>query len=64
MRILEKKKDMKMNYSNPSFCALHAKLTQKIGKINPEITVLFTVGSVEDKKEANADHLCEGDVHK
>ena len=49
---------------NPSFCALHAKLTHKIGKINPEIAALFTVGSVGGKKEVNADHPSESDVHK
>ena len=65
MRILEEEKnELEDKLFKPKFCPLHAKLTQKIGKTNSEIAALFTVGSVEDKKEANADHLSEGDVHK
>ena len=60
----KKKKEHEEELFKPKFCPLRAKQTQKIGKTNPEIAALFTVGSVEGKKEANADHLSEGDVHK
>ena len=67
MRILEeKKKEHEDELIKPKFCPLHAKLTQKIGKTNPEIAALFnsSLGSVGGKQEANADHPSEGDVHK